>query len=523
MTWSQDFVTAISAPEVDPRYLLESVAIGTFDPTSTPLKLSSFTAPGYTCGLVRDGSSVSYGTLSPSTWTRSYGTLTAALSHVEIRDRVARGQAVQLRIGFPGWSLAKFERVWLGVVRNLRWTGGRWYLDCTELPGALQNRFDDVSGQQNLFFNLPAATKVDGGYDPVVDDPTPGLPLLDTSDFEANNSGNYCARITPSGANFYYVTATGKSSSHLTGTTGGAFDSPLNNRKTPTVVSPTPTAADQDDVDAIAWINAHPLIFARGLLLATGTGDNGPNDVLPESWGWGIPYGLVDVVDIDAFKALSEPASGSTTWDFLIDHSQADGLSFVSEQIRPGGFFVSQHQGCLTARAVIGVDAVRTPGFVSIDDSDLMALDYEAWDGTSAVEYRNVRVLGYNDTNPSITTEDNLATRPTRTSHKRSLPQVFSAVAAGWTDEVAGRLAIYDQRIPERLTLTCRGWRVAVATMGDVVSLTTQYLTTRVAANSPTTSAFHDTPVLVVGGGPDWFGSTTKLEVLAGSLFGELE
>lgn len=514
MGWSDKFIAAISADYLEPRYLVESVQIGSFDTASEDLRLSSFPAAGYTPCLSREGSSISYGQLQPGEWTRSYGTLTLACgSHVELREQIARGMCIELRIGFTGWEVGEFERVWLGIVRNLRWVSGQWFIDAVELPGALQNRFDQHSEHQNLFYNLPVSKKLDGGYDPSIDDPT-GFDVNDASAWEANNTGDYVIRITPSEGNFYYVVASGLAGDSFTGTDGntGRFDSPLDSHKNPAVTSPA-AAEDGDTAEAIAWVQAHPLNFAEILFCSTGTGDNGPQDLLPASWGWGIPTGLVAHQDIDAFIDLSR--SDPNHWDFLVDHNQSDGVSWLTEQLRPGGFFLSQHQGQLTARAVTGPKGKTTPGDVIITDDDLMSLDYECWDSNAPVEYRKLRVVGYNDTAPATFTEEALATRPSRTARRRELVAAFSDTAPGWTIEVAKRLGRFDTVIPERHSITCRGWRAAVASLGDYVRLTTNYLTTRV---SPQTARgadrYFQSPGLVVGGGPDWFGSSVKLELL---------
>lgn len=515
MAWSDRFLRAIDAELIEPLYLLESVQIGTFDPTSTDLRLSSFDAAGYLNCITREGSSVTYGELTPGSWARSYGTLNLGITaHTELRALIARGMAVQLRIGFAGWELDQFECVWLGVVRNLRWSTGAWVLECAELAGALQNRFDDTSSQQNLFYELPITTKLTADYDPSLDDPATGFEVDDSTGWQANNTGDYVARITPTGGNFYYATASSLASDTFTGTNGGVFDSPLDSAKHPAVTTPEP-ASTNDQVEAIAWVQAHPINFANILLVSTGTGDNGPQDLLPASWGWGIPYGLVDTDDCDAFKALSSPSSGGTHWDFLVDHSQSDGMSWLTEQLRPGGFFLATFQGRLTCRAVLTNTGHKTPGWLSITDDDLMAIDYECWDSTSQVEYRNVRVLGYNEADPAVFFETTLATRPTRTSRRRDLPQAFSLVSAGWTDEVSKRLGKYDTRVPERLALTVRGWRAARASLGELVFLTTNYLDSRSSATAVDGDGrFDATASLVVGGGCDWFGSSTKLDVL---------
>jgi hypothetical protein len=514
MGWGPDFTTMLDGNLIEPRYLLEQIKIGSFSAATRPLKLSSFDQPPYFPYLVRAGSSISYGSLTPGDWSRTWGQATFAILG-DVREMVTRGMAVSLKVGFAGWDVGRFESVWLGVVRNLRWERGLWYLDAVELPGALQNRFDDASDQQNLFYILPQKTKLDvPGYDPGAD----GFTVLDATGFEKETGSDYVARITPTGSNVYYVTATTRAVAVFSGTTGGAFDSPLNNHHPPGIG--TPDSADANDTcEAIAWVQAHPITFALKILLSTGNGSNGSLDTLPVSWSYGIPRTFVDHQDADAFKRATLPSPAY--WDFLVDHSQADGVSWLAEQLRPGGFFVSQYQGRLTVRAITQYTG-PTPGSVDIDDSDLVDLRYQTWDDESPVEYKQVRVLGYNNADPTSFSEENFATRPTRTSRRRDLPQAFSAVSAGWTTEVGNRLGPYDTRVPERLTLTCRGWRAARCSPGDFVTLKSSYYQRRdqVGSHGVGTSFYQ---ALVVGGGPDWFGSTTTLEVLVIAPASDLE
>lgn len=528
MGWGSRFLGWIAGDRLTPGYLLRSVKVGTFNAAGgDSLKLSSFRATGYRNIITAEGSAVSYGTLTPGTWTRTYGTLTLGVTE-DVRHDVTRGQVVQLSVGKLGWDLAWYEPVWLGVVRNVRYVDGHWTIECVELAGALQNRFSSEADEQNLFFNLPSSTKLTADYDPVVDDPTNGLFVADAQGLEHNNQGNYCVRLTPSDGPEYYVTADTRALLHLTGTAAGAFDSPIVGRRTPHVGTPVAAVSD-DPAEAIAWIRAHPIYLALRVLCSTGTatpgsqGTNGPDDLLPaESWGYGIPYGLVDRDDALAFKELAEPESPAPEhWDFLVDHSQSDGVTWLAELLRPGGFFVSQHQGRLTVRAVVTPANVLTPGHVFLGDDDIAqgGLEYEAWDSSSPVEYRKVRVLAYLNADPFAVTEPNLASRPTRVSRRHDLLSAFSDVSAGWTEEVASRLVRYDTRVPERLTVTTIGWAAAVASMGDIVLLSTGQIGSRDDVDDP---AFRGTPCLMVGGGPDWFGSTCTLEMLHVSASGTL-
>lgn len=509
MSWNPRFVADLAADPLYPLFLLEGQVVGAFAPTTAPLMLSSFAVDGYQNCLVREGSSIQHPTLEPGTWARTVGAMTLGITpNVDIRTTVARGQVVKFLVGFPGYDVSEFECVWLGSVRNLFFRDGLWQLSMTELAGALQNRFSSDTNEQNLFFDLPASTKLDGDYDPAIDTT---VTVDAVTGWDPNNNGDYVLRITPTDSPVYYVFASSLAALTFSGAAADVFDSPLTDHDPPTVGTAA-IATDRDPVEAIAWIEAHPLDLVRKVLQSTGFATNGPDDDLPRSWSYGIPRDLVDRVDVQTFIDFTT----TEHWDVLVDHSQADAQSWLTEVLRPAGLFVSTHQGCLTARAVISYTGRTTPGTVTISDDDLIEIsEYQTWDDSSPVEYKTERVYAYNEADVSTFTEDHIATRPTRARRRRDLPWCFNSEgsSAAWTAEVANRLGPYDTRVPERIRVSVCGWRAAVASLGDIVFLTTAFLVPRTSLHGGH-DPFEGTPCLLVGGGIDWFSGGGSLELL---------
>jgi hypothetical protein len=74
---------------------------------------------------------------------------------------------------------------------------------------------------------------------------------------------------------------------------------------------------------------AHPAILALRVLLSTGTGTNGPYDVLPQDWGAGVDQALVDVA---AFEALANQVLPTAQFQFSLV-GPADAAAFVAQQL----------------------------------------------------------------------------------------------------------------------------------------------------------------------------------------------
>lgn len=509
-------------------YLFETVALArstdggaTFGSNLEPLQLSSAPIRGHPAKvvIVREGCSVSYGRLTPGTWTRSSGGLTiAVLPGIDVRRLCTRGQGCQLRMGFKGWHHHQFQTVWVGTIRQVRWRSGRWAIECVDLPGSLQSRFGTGTENQNLFYGL-ATTELDANY-------TAGDPDLTTnatsgwtfdsasmdssgvlSSFPFIQDGGYILRITPNtGSQFYLYASNFDNVDEFTGLVSGRFGT---------------TAADADAgnaVEEVAHSQAHPIRIAGRVLSSSGTspalsggggtdpGLNGPDDVFPASWAYGLRPAYVDRDDMSAYVALT--GGDTQLWTMLVPDRQADGYSWLARWLQPGGFFLSMHQGRITCRGV--VSNRTTPGFVMLTDDDIVDIEeYQAWDDDSQVEYRGSRAVSSLQDESDQSQEAHIETRPTRTVVRRDQLAVYDLDVAFWLAEITARLGIYDTRVPERVRVKLLGWRAGVASLGDVVRLNTSLLTRRTQGD-----AFDGAAGLVVAGGPDWFGATTTLELL---------
>lgn len=500
MPWSNEFTGRLAESVVRPRFLLESIAVGDARPYEGDLLLSSFRAPGYLERLTGRGS-VSYGELRLGTWDRSFTSISVELrTATGLTGVTARGQVVQLRVGFTGWDLAEFERVFIGQVRDLKYSGGRWLLVLVDIVGGLTSRFTSDASKAALFTGLSTANVQGGGY--AAGDPT--LTVGSSAGFEQSTAGGgegWLIKVTPNGGGdpFYLRAGTlvgnvfGALTRNLYGTTDAA-------------------AAAGSDVQEVAYSSTHPINMARRILTSSGTnGANGSRDVLPARWGYNIPVGYVDEDDMEIFQDISEP-SGSTSWDLVVEDEQRDAFGWLSDWLRPGGFFLSQHQGSITCRAV--TDATLTsPDYLLLTDDLIETIDeYSRWASDTPVEYEKYTISMMDGAVEVSVDDGTIDSRPVALEKTTEAPAIWSNTAA-WGAEISQRVGLWEKRIPEVVRVTLRGFRGARVSPGSVITLKTNKIPGRFDYEGHSFAEGRD--VLVLGGGPDWFATRTRLTLAA--------
>ncbi len=494
MTWSPRFLEALRQHTVAPLLLVESLVLG--GRGRADLRLSSFALEGYRELLSPEGSSISHGELRAGSWERSATSLTLGLRG-DPRRRTWRGQVVQVRMGFLGWSPGDFEPIFTGQVRQCRYSRGRWTLQLVDLVAGLTSRFNDP-GVECLFYRLRSSPLT-----ATLGTTTTTAELVTLSGgYEADDdTGVYLALVEPdSGDEAFWIAASGTSGT--TDLTGVGLGNVLDTTRV--------SAAIGSQVRGAVYLAGHPLEVARRILVSTGTpGRHGSHDTLPESWSYGIPAHLVDHADVDRAIRRTTPATGGVEWYVTETEKQDDGLAWLTAQLAPAGFWLGLHHGLLTCRGVPDYD--REPVDAVIGDDDLVELEYDAWDASLPVEYYEVRVETADSGSGRTSTELHVETRPARIRRLIYLPHVH-ANHVGWGDLVAERTARLYTRIPERITVTLAGWKHAGLSPGDVVQLRTADVSSIYASRG---EDFDSRRLLVVGGGPDWFRGTTTLRLLA--------
>jgi hypothetical protein len=503
MGWPNVWLEAMARDQLDLLFLLESVAIGEWGAFEGAFKIASFPgATGYTYAITRSGSGFSWGTLTPGSWSRTYGTMSVGIMpDLDVRAFTARGQAVQLRVGYPGLDIANFEPVWVGSVRDLVWRGSQWVLECVELPAALTGRFSSDGDDVGLFNSLSQTTLADA-FDPAIDTE---IELTSTAGFlKSDEPGDaYCLLITPTTGDPYYL---------LADTKAGNFFQDLH-LPGPTLGTEIVPAEAGDLVEEVAYSQGHPIRMVRRLLESSGdTGQNGLDDYFPRSWGFNLEEMWLDVEDMQHFLLKTNPSPGE--WTLLEVQEQSDALGWLSEWLRPGGFFLAMRMGKLTCRAVLNLfTGSVTPGDIHITDDDIIpgTITYHTWDPQSPIEYERSRADGRLVGGLGVTTtEASIDSRPARGEYERDLQADFQGTA-DWPTEVVERLGIYDMRVPERLRFQTAGLRCAEPILGDIVRVSSDH----VPMPRGTDEDNAERRWLVVGGGPDWFAGYCEFELIS--------
>lgn len=487
MAWSTDFLAGLSSRTVALRFVLEIIALD--DEPRGEWSASTHDGLGADDRIAVGGVSVQGQTLQPVSWSATVGAFSVEIVTSDPRNlfrNVTRGTCLALRAGFAGWRKADFEIIALGQVRTIRGRGVSYTIECYDLYSAARQRLSTTSTVNRLFPTIGSSTTTTAAY--AAGDTT--LSVSSTTGFERETSGSYGLLITPtSGADPFYLLATSAGASSFTVTAA--------NQMGTTRVA----AASGSTVTEVFYLSGHPLDIARKLLISDGGG--GTYDVYGTGNGLGIPTAYVDHDDIDRHKLIAAVSSGSYSWEYPVSGPVDDGYSFLADFLAPGGMFLTQRQGLLTARACQATQgsAPYVSG-VEITDQDIAeVLDYDAFDPASDIEYTYVSVSLNGGATLSTSTSYGQATLPA----ERYLRYDLSDRVFGNTTQIAtdlkNRLAEAATRIPERLTLRCAGLRLAQLAPEDLVYLTSSRVRTRYAPDGP-----ESYPARVVEVSPSWSG-----------------
>lgn len=485
-----------------------------------------------------EGSSTAGAHLDVPSWNSSIGGFTIGLvgDGRPLLQRIWKGQFVAHEVSFDGTA---WEPVQLGVVDELHRTGDQtWALDCLDGLAALRTRYTTNEREQPLFslYGLTdaedaspltgASAFLDEQYNPgneatlsvSSNTQNPGLPGVPMS-LVGDSDGARLACITPHLARRFYYRYTGTSGS----TTLVADDYPRDD----VYGTRAKVTAAGAIIQTVPFVEGHPCDIFRKILASNGrTSDdtsaaaNGPWNTLPRTWGYGIPNWLIDHEDMDDWVRLTSPASGSADWTMICEQEQRDGLGYLQAWFARGGFFPTIRQGRYSLRAVVDPAGMtealantathfgRLSGRYIVPGS----MRWSAWGGSSAVEYRRVRVYTGNLTPTSTVSEigDIIRSQPCEDEYPVPLQDTI------WSNESAHhrlllqRLAPWTLCLSERLDVECVHPLARGLAPGDIVLLDMPHLGGRdVTVNG---GVYDGRPAMLTGCDPDWFnGGPTKL------------
>lgn len=490
MGWSPAFVRAIEDGVTAPRYLLEVLHSDGFRPLDY-LTLSSHDESGQWAQVIQGTGTGSAAMTHVGDWSSTMSELRInVVWFADIRNQIARGTIVQLKMGFAGWSTGDFQPIFTGHVQSItRLPGEQWSISIRSIVASLSTRLTQLQNEGSLFHTLPYATSIaTANY--TAGDAT--LNVGATASAERETGGQYLIRITPSTAGLdpFYLFASGKTATTFTGC------SALGQLGTLAVSS-----LIGDTVEALALIQDHPIDAIRKIVCSTGAGTNGAFDTLPDSWGIGIPDAAWDHDDAEWTKVLVAPVGvPDAAWDLFADAPAEDALSWLIGVMAPAGLFFTMHQGRLTIRGGSTQSQHRSVTGGMITDNDIVSIDrYDTWDPASPIEYSEVTASTVSGSGVSLSSLDS---RPSGSNVELSLPYI-TGNQSGWRDNVLERLAGWYTHVPEVLDITCVGWRLATMAPGDHVVLRSKMWLPR--------DGMDPGFLVLLSVDPDWFGATTRL------------
>ena len=497
VSWRNGFKQALFTGRIEPRYLLEWVQIpfGTLRVFGGNVRLSSFEiGPGYQPIIDRSASSFSGGVLSIRDWSCSPLMFDVGIlgdNTYDVRTIAQRGQGVVLKMGFSD-DPADFEAVAVGTIVGLSRRGSGWVIRCKGLEGSLGSRITTEPGEQTLGWDL--ATETAASYD----DGGTLTVAISTAAFRTDGQGTGCVKLTDDAGEDYYVLYTGTTATTFTGCTTGHFGTVFD------------TTNNSTSVTEVMYTSAHPTVILARILTSTGNANNGPDDILPESWGLGIPAEHLADRDIDTFRLLLQPTSGSALWHWVQPEEIENPQSAIATWANGAGYFLTQHQGEITARGALTPWTQNSPDHYTLTDAMIASIDgYDAWDPDSPIEYSRARALYADGTTANTTATSALDHIPAQDLKTHTMGGVWADTTneAAIVTELIGRIKHWDQRTPEILTLTLRGLWPGLAAPGSTISLAITVLTSR------TSFDFRGQGGLLVRTSADFFGMSTDVEI----------
>ena len=510
MSWSQRFLDGLRGGRI--AFIVEGFDLADW---RTAAWRASSRSSGRASGdfvLTRGGWQTAGGAVQPRTWRASTGAFSFGIARSGPLQKILRGQFVIVRAGFQGWTEAAFEPILIGQVANLQQQGASATVVCRDLLSALASRGSTIQGEGGLFAGLTSTgVTLTAGYTAA----SGTMTVSSTTGLRRQDDGGGalkgCIRVTD-GSNQFFRTWTAKTATVLT------VSNASYNLNTADV-----SAASGAGVEEIAYLDDHPLKAAERILRSTGafSSTTGSPDTLPELWGYGLPADVIDADDIAEGIARTQPASGSADWLIWSEVEQPDAVGFLESFLGPGGHFLAMRQGRLTARPVYfpssKSDAYR------IDDSDLIGeVEWAAFDPDSPTEAGRLDLWSSTGSGAyaATSTSEAVGTLPAETVISLDATPWIVDNVASIKAEIAGRIAYYYLRVPERLTLQLAGLRAAQLAPGDLVSLTSR----RIGGRTDRGAGYSDRRGWVAAVNPDWVGGSVRIEVLFvpedGTIFG---
>ena len=472
MSWSQSFIDALSAPSITPLYRIRfwkpsTNAVGedvTIYSNKGALRIG-------TAGVRIQGTAV-----IPSRWSVSFGGFDAELvgDFRPYKDMIVKGSLAIVECSFMG--LAPYQTIALGQLDQISGVRGVYRVRFKDILSAFQSRIDAryaTSLEYNKLFFTSA------NFELVTHTWTVGhttLEIADASTFEKSNVNGVVYCVPSTGDPFYMRWSSADTvANELTLTTGTASH--------PSTASASNLAVGDKIYNAIR-INGTPYSFLAKLVTSTGTGTNGPNDVLPANWtvGAAIPTAMYDQADAQATSAYLKPSTGSFyTWDYVVNAPLSNGIRSILDQLANVGQWPVFRQDSFSWRGCTdptGQVDTAPPVVATIRDRDIIEIESHLMQDPSLAAVYGSTKLVY-DVNGTSTSkfQNPVRSLPSQGQISRDMGAIYdpSGDERSMAEGDLKRMQIWDMHHWSKLTIRV-SLRFAVLVAGDVVQIASRYL-----------------------------------------------
>lgn len=499
MAWSPDTLAYLEGDRSGEVWLVE-VYDCNWEPGQDGYTMSSCAGYGDEA-LISAPPRISGARVTPVTWSSTIGACSIQLSGSlsTAMQHLCRGTVCRVMFGRVGGITVDFETVFWGQVWSIVGSGVEYTLELRDPIQAIDGRMArDVPW---LFDGLASTT--------LTADPGAGGTTLDVTStggwvWDVDGEGIGLVKIESE-----YITFTGVTGTTFTGCARGALGTTAAAHAVPAVVS------------AVAYLKGHPLDIVRRVLVSHPDSGNSAWDDYDYRWGIGLRQTLVDLDDIAAWKAdIVKVASGSYAWGVVSETIQEAPGSWLTSMLSRAGLFFTTRQGLLTCRAAVSpLVSIGNPPVVDllITDADIVSgwasVNTEAWASEYSVEYLLVSVTTEASTSTTAASGDGsfAATLPAGRLLGYDVSDLVRSNETEVQTEMLNRLALVAQRVPEAVTFTAAGMRLAQLTPGDVVYLQSSRCGIRWDYADGTTGR----RCWVAQVSPDWSRNTVQVRVLA--------
>jgi len=471
MSWSNQFITSLSAPAKIITYSLKFLAV------NREYKLSQGTYIGYSTEIKIGEADVVFDStrITPSRWSVDFGSFTVTI-HGDLRpvfnNSLVKGAIAELIMSRDGIQ----NRVAIGQLLSVSGSRGVWTLQFGDFLTIMRSRATNITYQNAFWYNAGQKATVTTNFNYASGQ---NLYLDNIDIFEQETGQNGLIHMFDSIHNLdvYWLwdtkTYTSAPAGYLHIVSTGVY---------PSTISHDHLQAGDTVVSCARLRGRADYVFAR-LLMSTGDGTQGVFDDYPKSWGLGINWqtNLVDKADMDRYYGVWATSTGTHEINLVIENS--GNIRTFLDAILNMGMFPVWRQNSLSWRVA---QDPNNAGYITvvdhITDIDIIEIeDHQLYADTQDTIYTQSRIVYYDTVAgklDSYTSARSPLIYPADQVIERDLSLIYridnpSQLVKAQTD--IKRLAVWDSKPYENLTISVTE-KHAVLVAGDIVEITSSQI-----------------------------------------------